>query len=111
MPKEILLQGYPYDIDLIVEFPPDSITNVLLMFRVDDQPIFREIPMQFVRERHRFHWDPRSMPADSLEYYFIVTLIDESIFAAPLDRDGNLTPVKRPLIDPREYFRNRNLFK
>ncbi len=111
VPKEVLLQGYPYDIDLIVDIPTDSLASVILMFRVNDQKGFREIPMEISRERYRFHYDPRGMPADSLEYYFVVTLTDESIIAAPLDKKGNLTPVKRPLVDPQEYFRQRNLFK
>ncbi len=110
-PKAVFLQGYPQDIDLIVDYPADSIQSVLLFIRFNDSPGYQEIPMVFERERHRYRFIPAETPADSIEYYFLVTVLGKSIHAAPLNENGNLVPVKRILIDPQIYYRNRNLFK
>lgn len=110
-PKNVFLQGYPQYIDLIVDYPADSIQSVLLFIRFNDSPGYREIPMAFERERYRYRFIPAETPADSIEYFFLVTLAGSSLHAAPLDENGNLTPVKRTLIDPKTYYQNRNLFK
>ncbi|NQT97946.1 MAG: hypothetical protein HQ562_09425 [Candidatus Marinimicrobia bacterium] len=94
-----------------MDYPADSIQAVLLFIRFNDSPAYREIPMQFDRERYRYRFVPNTTPADSIEYYFLVTLKGASIHAAPLDEAGNLVPVKRILIDPQTYYRNRNLFR
>lgn len=110
-PKEVLLDGYPYDIDLIVNLPRDSVDFATLFLRVNEDSGFREIPMKFERNRFRYRFNPRELPADSLEYYFVVTLIDGSMLAAPLDENHQLQPVRRELIDPQIYYRTRRIFK
>ncbi|MCK5332046.1 MAG: hypothetical protein KAK01_11595 [Candidatus Marinimicrobia bacterium] len=94
-----------------MDYPTDSIQAVLLFIRFDDSSVYNEIPMRFDRERYRYRFIPAETPADSIEYYFLVTLSGSSLHAAPLDENGNLTPVKRTLIDPKTYYQNRNLFK
>ncbi|MFH1850965.1 MAG: hypothetical protein ABIA75_01330 [Candidatus Neomarinimicrobiota bacterium] len=84
---------------------------MLLFLRIDARPNYREIPVPVIRERFRYHYDPRTLPADSIEYFFVVTVKGNSIYAAPLDKAGLLQPVKRKFVDPQEYFNNRNLFK
>lgn len=110
-PKDVFLQGYPQNLDLIVDIPADSIKSVILFLRIDNAPGFLEIPMEFKRERFNYRFVPQDTPADSLEYYFIVNLIDSSIHAAPLDDLDQLIPVKRVFIDPQLYYKNRHLFK
>jgi len=110
-PKDVFLQGYPQDLNVIVDFPADSIESVILFLRVDNAPGFLEIPLDFKRERYNYRFIPKNTPADSIEYYFIVNLIDSSIHAAPLDESDQLTPVKRVFIDPQLYYKNRHLFK
>ncbi len=110
-PRDVFLQGYPQDLDLIVSLPDSETISVLIFIRFNDSPGFLELDMKRERERYRYHFDPKQNPADSVEYYFIVTGSDSSVYAAPLDSQGNLMPVKRILADPQEYFRKRNLFK
>jgi hypothetical protein len=59
----------------------------------------------YFRGRYRYLFDPNIIPGIQLEYFFIVTLKDFSIYAEPLDENGMLSPIKKPFLDPVKYYK------
>lgn len=106
-PPEVLFVNRPQDIDLFVDFPEDSLESIRLYFRTDRMKKYQEVHLDMVRQRYHFRFDPNEIPAKTLEYFFIVTLKDFSLFAAPLDKNGFIQPIQKKLRDPVEYYREK----
>lgn len=106
-PPEVMFENRPQDIDLFVDFPQDSLESVMFYFRTDKMNKYQEVHLDMFRQRYHFRFDPNDIPAEILEYFFIVTLKDFSLFAEPLDKNGFIQPIRRKLRDPIEYYREK----
>ena len=106
-PDEVVFNTRPYEIDLFVDFHEEEIESASLFLKTEAMHNYTEFPMQKVRARYRHRFDPNKTPAKTISYFFVVTLKDHSVFAAPLNANGNIIIVERTLEDPAEYFRRR----
>lgn len=104
---EVLFTNRPQHIDLFVEFPKESLESVRLYFRTDSMTVWQEIHLEYFRGRYRYLFDPNAIPGTELEYFFIVARKDFAIYADPLDKNGKLTPVAKPLLDPVKYYKEK----
>ena len=67
----------------------------------------QEIPLIKEGGFYTFKFEPEVPGADSVTYFFTVATSYQSIYATPLDKNGNIKPYKKPLIDPIKYFEER----
>jgi hypothetical protein len=104
-PAKVVFNNRPYDIDLFLDFPEDSLKTVSLFLKTNRMRVYREIPLTMERARYRYRYNPYDLPGDTLTYFFIVELTDYSLFASPLDKQGFIEPVVRPLVDPVAYYK------
>ncbi|MCH7611986.1 MAG: hypothetical protein IIB45_01350 [Candidatus Marinimicrobia bacterium] len=104
-PKNVVFNTRPYNMDLFVDFDENEIESVSLFFKTDAMDNYVEFPLKIIRARYRHQFNPLITPAKTIEYFFVVSLKDHSIYAAPLDKNGYIKVVKRTLQDPAEYFK------
>ena len=102
---EVLFTNRPQHIDLFVEFPKKDLESVRLYFQTDSMIVWQEIHLRYFRGRYRYLFDPNIIPGTKLEYFFVVTLKNFSIYAEPLDEMGMLSPIKKPFLDPVKYYK------
>ncbi len=102
---EVLFTNRPQYIDLFVEFPKKELESVRLYFQTDSMMVWQEIHLKYFRGRYRYLFDPNIIPGTKLEYFFIVTLNNFSIYAEPIDENGILSPVQKPFMDPVKYYK------
>lgn len=103
-PPSPFFKGRPYFLELIVDFPWDSLENASIFFKTEKSIEYQEIPLEKYRKRLRFKYDPELFPGDTLSYFFIVTRKDFSIFAIPLDGSGKIKTVNIHPIEPTKYY-------
>jgi hypothetical protein len=106
-PDEIVFNTRPYNIDLFVDFEENEIESVSLFLKTEAMDKYIEFPLKIIHARYRYQFNPLITPAKTIEYFFVVSLKDHSIYAAPLDENGYIRVVKRTLVDPAEYFKQR----
>lgn len=109
-PKKVVFNTRPYNMDLFVDFDNSEIESVSIFLKTDATNKYIEFPLKIIRARYRHQFNPLITPAKTIEYFFVVSLKDHSIYAAPLDENGYINTVKRTLQDPAEYFK-RKLFR
>ncbi|MFQ6614315.1 MAG: hypothetical protein ACE5D1_05680 [Fidelibacterota bacterium] len=103
-PPELLFQGRPYDLELFVDFPLDSIETVSIYIKTDSMYTYLEIPLKDRQGHFTYRFNPRRFKGNVVEYFFTVRLKDYKIFASPMDNVGQIKPVHRTLIDPVKYW-------
>jgi len=103
-PPEIMFQGRPYDLELYVDFPADSIESVAINIKTDSMYTYLEIPLKGDGDQYTYHFNPRRFRGFVVEYFFTVRLTNFEIFATPMDDQGRIKPVHRTLIDPIKYW-------
>jgi hypothetical protein len=106
-PEKVLFNTRPFNLDLFVDFDENEIESVSVFIKTDEMVNFIEFQLITVRARYRHFFNPLLTPAKTIEYFFVVTLKDDSIYAAPLDKDGYIILVKRTLENPAEYFKRK----
>lgn len=106
-PDDVVFDSRPYDMDLFVDHSDEEIVNVSIFFKTDAITHFIEHHLTKTRARYRFRFNPAITPAESITYFFVVTLNDGSVQAAPLNKNGYIDVVERKLVDPVEYFKRR----
>ncbi len=106
-PPEVIFDNRLTDLELFVDIPQDSIESVSLFLITDAYEKVREIPLQFSRERYTYRFDPTSCACTSLQYFFIVRLIDYSLYSVPSDNDNGPKSIERDLINSAEHFQTQ----
>ncbi len=104
-PEEIMFMNRPYNLELFVNFPSDSVESVSLFIRTDNMTRYQEFLLPGVRGRYTFRYDPVKMPGKSIRYFFVVRLKPFALFATPLNEDGSIRPVERTFVDPVAYYK------
>ncbi len=106
-PEKVLFNTRPFNLDLFVDFDENEIESTSIFIKTDAVENYLEFPLKTVRARYRHSFNPLLTPAKTIEYFFVVILKNNSIYAAPLDKDGYIILVKRTLEDPAEYFKRK----
>jgi len=106
-PEKVLFNTRPYNMDLFVDFDDKEIESVSVFIKTDAMESYIEFPLNTFRARYRHPFNPLLTPAKTIEYFFVVILKDESIYAAPLDKNGYIIIVKRTLENSAEYFKRQ----
>ncbi len=106
-PDEVVFNSRPYNMDLFVDFDESEIASASVFIKTDAMESYIEFPLNTFRARYRHPFNPLLTPAKMIEYFFVVILKDESIYAAPLDKNGYIIIVKRTLENSAEYFKRQ----
>ena len=106
-PDEVVFNTRPYNIDLFVDFDESEIASASIFFKTDALDNYIEYSLDIIRARYRFQFSPLFSSAKVIEYFFVVSLHNHSIYAAPLNKNGYINVVKKTLEDPAEYFKRK----
>lgn len=106
-PDDVVFNTRPYEIDLFVDLDDEEVASASLFLKTDQMAHFTEYPLTKTRARYRHRFNPVLTPANSIAYFFVVTMENGAVYAAPLNKHGNINVVERKLLDPAEYFKKR----
>jgi len=106
-PPKPLFKNRKHNIDFITDIPQDSILSASLFFKTNVMTYYREFKISNEHGLFRFHYDPKTYPGTHLEYYFIMKTQD-GLHGSPIDDNGDLSPVKKLLIDPIQYYKQQS---
>ena len=95
-----------HNLDFITDIAQDSVLAATLFFKTNLMEYYQEFPLNRERGIYRFVYNPKSYPGSRLQYYFVIETKGE-VHGAPIDDDGKLSPVDKLLIDPVEYFKQK----
>ena len=95
-----------HNLDFITDIPQDSVLAATLFFKTNLMEYYQEFPLNRERGIYRFVYNPKSYPGSRLQYYFVIET-KEKVHGTPIDDNGKLSPVDKLLIDPVEYFKQR----
>ena len=107
LPPKNIFDDRPTKLQLYVDLLEDSIARVSIFYKTNIMENMQEIPLIKEGGFYTFKFEPEVTGADSVTYFFTVATSYQSIYATPLDKNGNIKPYKKPLIDPIKYFEER----
>ena len=107
MPPKNIFDDRPTKLQLYVDLPEDSIASVSIFYKTNIMENMQEISLIKEGGFYTFNFEPEVLGADSVTYFFTVATSYQSIYATPLDKNGNIKPYIKPLIDPIKYFEER----
>lgn len=102
--KQPVFKGRPYFLELFVDIPDDELESVSIFFKTDSALDFEEVPLELIRGRYQFKFDPKTEPGEFYSYFFVVTTKDFSLYAVPLDDKGKISPNTIFPVDPIKYY-------
>ncbi|UCH64174.1 MAG: hypothetical protein JSU77_07095 [Fidelibacterota bacterium] len=103
-PPVAILNDRPFQIDFFVNFSPDTIESISLVFRNDSSHTYKEIPLHGEYNRYSHVLPVEELRGSVLTYYFLVVLRDYGLWAYPTGGDGVLKPYVINLVPPTEKF-------
>ena len=106
-PPEPLFIGRPFELSLVTEIDESLLSSVLLFFKTDEMESYREIILTGDAGLYRYKIDINNFPGESIDYFFAIRTIDGRIYGAPVDDDKSLSPIRKILIDPVQYFEQK----
>ena len=95
-----------HNLDFITDIPQDSVLAATLFFKTNLMEYYQRFFLKRERGIYRFVYNPKSYPGSRLQYYFVIET-KEKIYGTPIDDNGKLSPVDKLLIDPVEYFKQK----
>ena len=105
IPKPLFKSRF-HNLEFITDIPQDSVLRATLFFKTDIMDYYQEFFLERKRGRYSFVYDPSKYPGSRLQYYFIVET-KEKVYGSPIDDEGELSPVNKLLIDPIQYFKQK----
>jgi hypothetical protein len=110
-PPVAILNDRPFRMDLFVNFDPEEIEKVALLFRTDSIRYFKEIPIGGEYYRYRYIIPKEELQEGAaLSYYFLVTLKDYRLYAYPKDSLDQPDPFVIDLVPPTKEFFQQHLY-
>jgi hypothetical protein len=110
-PPVAVLNDRPFRMDLFVNFDPEEIEKVALLFRTDSIRNFKEIPLGGEYYRYRYLIPKEELQGGAaLTYYFLVTLKDYRLYAYPKDSLDQPDPFVIDLVPPTKEFFQKHLY-
>ena len=106
-PPKIIFDDRLTKLQLYVDIPEDSIATVSIFYRTNAMENMQEITLAKEKGSYAFNFDPGFQGGDAVTYFFTVAVIDQSIHATPLDKNGKIKPYNKPLVDPIKYYEER----
>ena len=106
-PPNPLFIGRPFELTLVTEIDESLLTSVLLFFKTNKMKSYREITLSGDSGLYKYKIDINDFPSKSIEYFFAIRTIDGRIYGAPVDDNKSLSPIRRILIDPVQYFEQK----
>jgi hypothetical protein len=103
IPPKPFFKDRSYKLNFITDIPSDSIVVNILFFKTNLMKYYQEIKLVGISGSYTFLYNPKEYPGDRLQYYFIIKT-KENLFGTPINDYGELQPVDRLLVDPRQYF-------
>ena len=101
-----LFKSRAHNLDFITDIPQDSVLAATLFFKTNLMEYYQEFSLNRERGIYRFVYNPKSYPGSRLQYYFVIET-KEKVHGTPIDDNGELSPVDKLLIDPVEYFKQK----
>ena len=95
-----------HNLDFITDIPQDSVLAATLFFKTNLMEYYQEFSLKRERGIYRFVYNPKSYPGSRLQYYFVIETKGE-VHGTPINDDGELSPVDKLLINPVEYFKQK----
>ena len=105
-PPKPLFKGRKHNLDFVTSIPQDSIISGSLFFKTNFMDFYREFILESTHGLFRFTYDPKIFPGTHIEYYFVMKT-SKGLHAAPIDDNGELSPVNKLLIDPIQYYKQQ----
>jgi len=106
-PPKIIFDDRLTKFQLYIDIPEDSIATVSIFYSTNAMENMQEITLAKEKGSYTFNFDPGFQGGDSVTYFFTVAVIDQSIHATPLDKNGKIKPYNKPLVDPIKYYEER----
>ena len=106
-PPKIIFDDRLTKLQLYVDIPEDSIATVSIFYSTNAMENMQEITLAKEKGSYAFNFDPGFQSGDSVTYFFTVAVIDQSMHATPLDKNGKIKPYNKPLVDPIKYYEER----
>ena len=110
-PNKVLFNSRAFELEVFTDFLRDELESISLFYKTDDKPQFIEILFDIQANRYVFKYDPRVNPANEITYFFTVIHKNGSVYATPIDKEGELKPFTQNLVDPVEYYKQRAAYK
>ena len=107
LPPKIIFNDRLTKLQLYVDIPEDSIATVSIFYRTNTMENLQEITLAKEKGSYAYNFNPGFQGGDSVSYFFTVAVIDQSIHATPLDKNGKIKPYNKPLVDPIKYYEER----
>ena len=105
-PPKPLFKERKHNLDFITNVPQDSIISGSLFFKTNFMDFYREFILESTHGLFRFTYDPKIFPGTHIEYYFVMKT-SKGLHAAPVDDNGELSPINKLLIDPIQYYKQQ----
>ena len=106
-PPEPLFIGRPFELSLVTEIDEFLLSSVLLFFKTNEMESYREIILTGDAGLYKYKINIDSFTGDSIDYFFVIKTTDGRIYGAPVDNNKKLSPIKKPFIDPVQYFEQK----
>ena len=106
-PPKIIFDDRLTKLQLYIDIPEDSIATVSIFYSTNAMENMQEITLAKEKGSYTFNFDPGFQGGDSVTYFFTVAVIDQSIHATPLDKNGKIKPYNKPLVDAIKYYEER----
>ena len=106
-PPKPFFKNRIHNLDFITDIPKDSILTSTLFLRMKHNSYFQEHALKYSHGLFRFTYDPKVFPGTDIEYYFVIKT-PSRIYGTPIDDNGQLSPVKKLLIDPVQYYKQQS---
>lgn len=97
-------KGRPYNLEVVVDIPGDSLETASIFLKTDQLSSYQEIPLQPHRGHYVFKYDPQEYPGQLLSYFVVATARGFRLYAIPLDKSGKIRPFKIRPLDPVKYY-------
>ena len=105
-PPKPLFKGRSHNLNFITDVPDDSVLSATLFFKTDFMAYYQEFALNGVKGLYQFTYDPKTYPGTYLQYYFVIET-EKKVYGSPLNDRGELSPVKKLLVDPVQYFKQQ----
>ena len=105
-PPKPLFKGRSHNLNFITDVPDDSVLSATLFFKTDFMAYYQEFVLNGVKGLYQFTYDPKTYPGTYLQYYFVIET-EKKVYGSPLNDQGELSPVKKLLVDPVQYFKQQ----
>ena len=106
-PPEPLFIGRPFELSLVTEISDSLLSFVLLFFKTNKMETYREIILSGDSGLYKYKIDTKKFPGESINYFFAVRTLDGKLYGAPVNNNNLLSPIKKPFIDPVQYFEQK----